>query len=379
MEDDYSSTISNPSRPVMFDPPVVGTGGAGMTRIGGSGDGIAGNGGSGATMVHNANVFGITGSSSVIAPFGHSLSQSMSVKLNENNYLLWKTLLMPAIKGYNLDGILLGEVPCPHKFDPQTGVFNPSYQDWNSKDQLLLHIILNSLSPNITSQIIRVASSSSAHVVWEAIANLCGAQNKSKIQVCRNNILKVTKGTKPMTQYLQGFKENADNLASASAPMFDIYMISSALVGLDAEYTTYAIVLQERPSLTWHEMYASLLGFESRLQQVHNVTVNLGNMSVTLAANAAFVKTSNGSNGNKNQENFGQYNQQGRGNGGNRGGFQGIVNRGRGRGRYNGGNRPICQICKKTCHEASICYYRNDVIWFREYSVFKWQSTFQSV
>ncbi|KAK9094649.1 hypothetical protein Scep_026118 [Stephania cephalantha] len=95
---------------------------------------------------------------------------------------MWKTLLMPATRGYNLDGILLGEIHCPPKFDPNTGVFNPSYQDWNCKDQLLLHIILNSISPSITSHILKVASSS-AHEVWQAIANLYGAQNKSRIQV----------------------------------------------------------------------------------------------------------------------------------------------------------------------------------------------------
>ncbi|KAK9144668.1 hypothetical protein Sjap_004571 [Stephania japonica] len=361
MEDDPSSINTHPS---MSDLPEASTGMAeigGIAGIGGVGAGTSGIGVSGASMaVQTSNGIGITGSSSVIAPFGHSLSQSMSIKLDETNYMLWKTLLMPAIRGYNLDGILLGDVPCPHKFDPETGVFNQSYQDWNSKDQLLLHIILNSLSPSITSQIMRVASSSSAHVVWEAIANLCGAQNKSRIQVCRNNILTARKGTKTMIQYLQGLKENADILASTGSPMPDSDLIASALAGLDAEYTTYAAVLQERSALSWHEMYASLLGFEARIQQVHSVTVNLGNMNVTPAANAAFVKNQNVSNGSKNQESTGQFNNQGRGHG-NRGGFYGRGNRGRGRGRYNGGNRPTCQICKKTGHEATVCYYRTDM------------------
>ncbi|KAK9157418.1 hypothetical protein Scep_003992 [Stephania cephalantha] len=254
----------------------------------GSGDAMAG---ADAAMMMTSRGAGL---STGITPFGHPLSQSMYVKLDKTNYLLWKTLLMPAIKGYNLDGILLGEIPYPPKSDQETGAFNPSYQNWYSKDQLLLYIILNSLTPSVTSQILRVANSS-AHEVWKAIANLCGAQNKSRIQVCRNAILTARKGNKTMSQYLQTLKENDDSLASAGAPMPESDLIVSALTGLDIEYTKYSADLQERTSLTWPEMYASLLGFEARLQQVDSVTVNLGKMSVTPVANAAFVRPTTGS------------------------------------------------------------------------------------
>ncbi|KAK9118933.1 hypothetical protein Scep_017026 [Stephania cephalantha] len=121
-------------------------------------------------------------------------------------------------------------------------------------------------------------------------------------------------------------------------------LIATAIAGLDFEYMAYASILQERNSLTWPEMYASLLSFEARLQQIHSVTVNLGNMSVTPSANIAFVKTQNPQHNGRSQKHNGKSNSQGRGNGhrgsdtGNRG------HRGRGRGRYNGGTRPVCQI-----------------------------------
>ncbi|KAK9093963.1 hypothetical protein Scep_025432 [Stephania cephalantha] len=264
---------------------------------------------------------------------------------------------MPAIRGYNLDGILLGEISCPPRFDSETSILNPSFQDRMSKDQLLLHLILNSVTHVVTSQILKVASSS-AHEVWKAIANLCGAQNRSRVQVCRTAILTANKGTKTMTQYLQFLKENVDNMAVAGAPMSEIDLITSALVGLDTEYMTYSAILQERPSLTWPEMYASLISFKARLQQMHNVTVSLGNVSITPSANAAYVRPTNGFN----KDVAGMYKNQGRGNG-NRGSYNGgRGNKGKGKcGRFNSNNRPVCQICKKVGHEASICYYITDL------------------
>ncbi|KAK9139579.1 hypothetical protein Scep_009261 [Stephania cephalantha] len=126
-------------------------------------------------MVFQSGGFYMSGPSSVIDPFGHALSRSISIKLDENNYPLWKTLMMPSIRGHNLDGIMLGEVPCPPKIDQETGDFNPRYQDWIFKDQMLLRIILNSMTQSIMSQILKVASSST-YEVWQAIANLYGAQ-----------------------------------------------------------------------------------------------------------------------------------------------------------------------------------------------------------
>ncbi|KAK9135421.1 hypothetical protein Syun_014751 [Stephania yunnanensis] len=57
--------------------------------------------------------------------FGNSLTQSLSIKLELDNYLLWKSLVLHLFRGNGLDGIVLGTIPCPTLLDPITGASNP--------------------------------------------------------------------------------------------------------------------------------------------------------------------------------------------------------------------------------------------------------------
>lgn len=90
------------------------------------------------------------------------------------------------------------------------------------------------------------------------------------------------------------------------------------------------------PNITWIEFSTALLIFESMKEQlnaIHNLSIN--------TATANMVQSQRNNN---------------RGNG--IGSPRGRGNRGRGR---NFNSRPICQICDKTCHLASIYYYKTDM------------------
>ncbi|KAL2524706.1 Uncharacterized protein Adt_09760 [Abeliophyllum distichum] len=50
------------------------------------------------------------------SPFGMNLTQSPAVKLDKNNFLLWKNMIMPVIRGHNLEGFILGTKVCPPEF-----------------------------------------------------------------------------------------------------------------------------------------------------------------------------------------------------------------------------------------------------------------------
>ncbi|KAL2484999.1 O-fucosyltransferase family protein [Abeliophyllum distichum] len=51
-----------------------------------------------------------------MSPFGMNLTQSPSVKLDKDNFLLWKNIIMPMVKGHNLESYLLGTKECPAQF-----------------------------------------------------------------------------------------------------------------------------------------------------------------------------------------------------------------------------------------------------------------------
>ncbi|KAK9139981.1 hypothetical protein Scep_009662 [Stephania cephalantha] len=93
-----------------------------------------------------------------------------------------------------------------------------------------------------------------------------------------------------MAEYLQKFKEQADCLATAGVLMSDADLISCTLAGLDPEYLPLTTVIEKDAELTWTDMQASLIKFESKLQQMQEVQMKLAKVTVAPSVNAAFVK-----------------------------------------------------------------------------------------
>jgi hypothetical protein len=46
----------------------------------------------------------------------HSLHHCIQVKLSRENYLSWRTQIIPYLEGNELYGFVTGEMPCPSKF-----------------------------------------------------------------------------------------------------------------------------------------------------------------------------------------------------------------------------------------------------------------------
>lgn len=113
--------------------------------------------------------------------------------------------------------------------------------------------------------------------------------------------------------------------------------------------------LQGRIGLTWLQMQAEFLVFKKRLESQHAlktnqsftpaITVNMAQSQlVSSFGNRSFNQTSRFSSPQRSVQHFvprGSY-------------------RGRGRGRWQGNSRPVCQVCGKLGHSANICYHRFD-------------------
>ncbi|KAK9112097.1 hypothetical protein Scep_019616 [Stephania cephalantha] len=69
-----------------------------------------------------------TGSASstlMMTPFGNSLNQIVTMKLDRTNYLFWKAIVLPFFRGCKLDGHLLGTILIPLKILANFGLPNP--------------------------------------------------------------------------------------------------------------------------------------------------------------------------------------------------------------------------------------------------------------
>ena len=88
-------------------------------------------------------------------------------KLTRANYSMWRAQVLPAIRGARLVGLLNGTDPAPPEMltiepaDKATEKTlktapNPEYDDWISRDQIVLSYLLQSLSGEVLSHVHRI-------------------------------------------------------------------------------------------------------------------------------------------------------------------------------------------------------------------------------
>jgi len=102
------------------------------------------------------------------------ISNCVTVKLNEQNYSLWKTQFESFLSGQNLLGFVNGSLKPPLATTPfnnidglTTEVPNPEYHTWNRSDQVVRAWLLGSLNEDIMREVVNYATS---YQVWNALA-----------------------------------------------------------------------------------------------------------------------------------------------------------------------------------------------------------------
>ncbi|KAI4305459.1 hypothetical protein L6164_028824 [Bauhinia variegata] len=137
-----------------------------------------------------------------------------SVKLDRGNYLLWKSMVLPLLRGHKLDGYILGTKPClePSISNERGHQPNPIYEEWVSTDQLLLGWLFNSMTSDIATQLLHCETSQQ---LWEVAQSLVGAHTRSRITLLKTEFHRTRKGGLKMEEYLSKMKGIVDNLTLA--------------------------------------------------------------------------------------------------------------------------------------------------------------------
>src|SRR3954471_24283907 len=102
-----------------------------------------------------------TPGSSSSAMLATTLGSPPSQKLTRANFLFWKTLLLPPLRGAQVLELLDGTDAAPVKTlevedanKKKTIIPNPAYTVWLSRDQTVLGFLVNSLSPEIIPHVV---------------------------------------------------------------------------------------------------------------------------------------------------------------------------------------------------------------------------------
>ncbi|CAA7057367.1 unnamed protein product [Microthlaspi erraticum] len=183
-------------------------------------------------------------------PFPSNLhvTSSVTIKLNDSNYLLWKTQFESLLRSQKLLGFVTGQTPPPPATvlitvnNEQVHQPNPVFEAWQCTDQLILSWLFGILTEEVLGYV-HVLSTS--HEVWMALADNFNLFLESLIcvDVYINSLLK---------------------------PVDESMKIFTFLNGLGREYDPISTVIQSSmsrfPPPTFNDVVSDVSGFDHRLQ-----------------------------------------------------------------------------------------------------------------
>uniref|UniRef100_A0A2N9F1U5 Reverse transcriptase Ty1/copia-type domain-containing protein n=1 Tax=Fagus sylvatica TaxID=28930 RepID=A0A2N9F1U5_FAGSY len=284
-------------------------------------------------------------------------SNHLQIKLTKDNYLSWKTAIIPYINGNKILHYIDGTTAAPPQHIPSptsstTLIPNPAFTSWFEIDQLLLSILVSTISESLVPSLV---GRSSSRDVWLTLEKMFSSQSRARVMQTRYHLATLKKGNMSIPDYFQKAKSYADLLASIGQPLHDNDLITQILAGLPSDYNDLVTSINTRlEDMPIDELFGHLLTHELRLEQQATVP-DLGIPMANLAA-----KTFNSST----QGRPHQYSSN-RGSNGSRGRGRNNYSRNRSNGgpsssfpNSNNGSRPPCQICFKVGHTASTCWHR---------------------
>jgi hypothetical protein len=105
--------------------------------------------------IKNPSIAMSSSSTSSTMVLAAALGSPPSQPLTRENTLIWKALVIPALRGARVLDLVEGNKEAPKEFletedinKKKVTIKNPEYVSWISRDQLVLCWILNSLSPD---------------------------------------------------------------------------------------------------------------------------------------------------------------------------------------------------------------------------------------
>jgi len=102
--------------------------------------------------------------------------------------------------------------------------------------------------------------------LWDEAQSLAGAHTKSRTIYLKLEFHNTRKGEMKMDQYLLKIKNLADKLKLAGSPISNSYWMIQTLNGLDVDYNPVVVKSSYQINLSWVDLQAQLLDFESIIE-----------------------------------------------------------------------------------------------------------------
>ena len=239
-----------------------------------------------------------------------SYSFATLVKLDQNNFIVWRTQILTSIKGNSLESFVNGDRIFPEQFLSSANTItsgstkaeereiNPEYTAWTKTDQLILNWMMSSIQQNLLTTVIHC---STAKELLDALTSMFISQSQARIMPLKMQIQTLKKGSMSMIDYFAKMKRLSDSLALAGKPVELNDFLQHVLTGLDSsDYESLVTsVLARGDSIGMDEFYSLLLSHGNRVEQrkgkiasdvTHHLTANIANSYLTQLTVNKFVK-----------------------------------------------------------------------------------------
>ncbi|KAK0582434.1 hypothetical protein LWI29_025645 [Acer saccharum] len=223
------------------------------------------------TQAGNAAQLTASGNSKFFTP----MKLELTVKLDHNNYLLWRQQIQAAIKGNRLSSFIDSTISAPNHKNLD-GSVSETYLAWEQQDQMLLCWILSSISQELLPELVGCSTASEA---WRTLEQLFTSQSRANVMQLKLQLQTLKKGGLSMTEYIMKKKSIIDALSFTGCVLTPDDKINAILGGLGPEYDSFVIPVTSMPNCySLPEITALLLTHEVRIEQhtqVESLNVNL--------------------------------------------------------------------------------------------------------
>uniref|UniRef100_A0A803NL56 Reverse transcriptase Ty1/copia-type domain-containing protein n=1 Tax=Cannabis sativa TaxID=3483 RepID=A0A803NL56_CANSA len=226
-------------------------------------------------------------SSPSLPPNFSSFNQTISVKLDDTNYLVWRMQMQNIIIANGLEGYIDGTVACSAQFPNSTSSqVDPAFTTWHRYNQLLMSWLYASLSDSMLGQIVGFTT---ATEIWVSLERTYSATSFARSFDFRMALQNLKKDRLNASAYLQKLKTLCNTLASVGDPISSQEHLTYLLNGLGLEYNAFVTPILARPvKPTIEEVHALLLSYEARLER-QNAAASPSSLQANFA-NLSFPK-----------------------------------------------------------------------------------------
>nr|POF07970.1 hypothetical protein CFP56_45266 [Quercus suber] len=199
-----------------------------------------------------------------------NMSNMMTVKLDNTNYIVWKYQISMVLKTYSLFELLEESQLIPEKFlrdlsGNYTMVVDPDYLVWKSKEKALVTFISSTLTPSILALTVGCAT---AIEVWKVLENRFSSISMSYVMNLKGELHNLKKGNDNVDTYLQKIKTVRDKLLAVGEVVDDEELLHITIKGLPKEYNAFRSAIRTRSvHLSFDELSTMLNAKEESLNE----------------------------------------------------------------------------------------------------------------